>query len=142
MKGKSIVQEIGRLMLVVCLLVVMSFMASPAWAQPSGQISPDMMAIQGRWVRTDAPYMIELSHAGDGSLQAAYYNPRPIHVATTETAEQDGLLQVMIELWDVNYPGSTYLLTYDRARDFLGGYYVLPESQQTFEVFFVRQVSE
>jgi hypothetical protein len=68
-----------------------------------------MLVLQGRWVRTDAPYVIELSYAADGSLQAAYYNPQPIDVAATRSVLQKGLLQVMIELRDANYPGSTYL---------------------------------
>ncbi len=45
--------------------------------------SPEMLALQGRWVRTDAPYVIELSHGQDGGLQAAYFNPKPIHVGKT-----------------------------------------------------------
>lgn len=142
MVAKPFTTESDRLMAVVCLLAVMVLTNSLAWAQPAGQYSPDMMAIQGHWIRTDAPYVIELDHADDGSLQAAYYNPSPIHVARTELAEQDGLLQVLIELQDVNYPGSTYLLVYDRTHDHLGGYYFHPVSQQTFEVDFVRQVGQ
>jgi hypothetical protein len=133
------IMKIGRLIVVVYLLGTMVFTVNSVWAQPTGRISPDLMAIQGRWIRTDAPYVIELRHAGDASLQAAYYNPRPIHVAKTESAEQGGLLKVMIELRDVNYPGSTYVLAYDRAHDRMSGYYFLPVSQQTFEVEFVRQ---
>jgi hypothetical protein len=139
MKGTPIFKEIWRLTVVVCLLIIMFFTASSSWAQPAGQISPDMLAIQGLWMRTDAPYVIELRHAEGGALRAAYYNPRPIHVARTEFAEQEGLLKVMIELQDVNYPGSTYVLVYDRGQDHLRGIYFHPESQQTFEVEFVRQ---
>ena len=102
--------------------------------------SPDLLALQGRWIRTDAPYVIELSHLQDGSLQAAYFNPRPIHVGKTDFAEQGGLLQIMIELQDVNYPGSTYVLSYDRPQDLLRGIYFHPESKQSYEVGFVRQV--
>jgi hypothetical protein len=126
----------------VCLLAVMGLADGIASAQPTRQISPDMLAIQGRWVRTDAPYVIELRHAEGGSLQAAYYNPQPIHVARTELAEEEGLLQVMIELRDVNYPGSTYILAFDRAQDRLLGIYYHPASRQTFEVEFVRQVNQ
>ena len=101
--------------------------------------SPAMLALQGHWVRTDAPYVIELSHAQNGSLQAAYFNPKPIHVGKTETAEQGGLVQVLIELQDVNYPGSTYVLTYDRPQDLLKGIYFHPVSKQSYDVTFVRQ---
>jgi hypothetical protein len=101
-----------------------------------------MLAIQGSWIRKDAPYVIELRHAQGGKLQATYFNPRPIHVRKTETAEQDGVLQLLIELQDVNYPGSTYVLAYDRAQDLLGGIYFHPESKQSYEVGFVRQLSQ
>ncbi|MDH4008727.1 MAG: hypothetical protein OEU35_11735 [Desulfuromonadales bacterium] len=98
-----------------------------------------MLAIQGRWVRTDAPYVIELRHVESDSLQATYFNPRPIHVAKTDTAEQDGHLQVLIELQDANYPGSTYVLAYDRGQDVLQGIYFHPASKQSYKVAFVRQ---
>ncbi len=104
--------------------------------------SPDMLALQGRWIRTDAPYVIELRNAKDGSFQAAYFNPKQIHVGKTEVAEMDGFLQIMIELQDVNYPGSTYVLRYNRAQDVLQGIYFHPASQQSYEVDFVRQVAQ
>ena len=102
--------------------------------------SPDMLRLQGRWIRTDAPYVIELSHTQDGSLQAAYFNPKAINVGKIETAEQDGIVQVLIELQDVNYPGSTYVLSYDRSQDLLEGIYFHPVSKQSYPVGFVRQV--
>jgi hypothetical protein len=72
-------------------------------------------------------------------MQATYFNPKPINVSKTEAAEQGGLVQVMIELQDVNYPGSTYVLSYDRAQDILEGIYFHPESKQSYPVSFVRQ---
>jgi len=126
----------------LCLLVVTWMAIGAALAQTSVQASPDMLAVQGRWVRTDAPYVIELRHARGGSLQALYFNPKPIHVGKTETAEQDDFLQVMIELQDVNYAGSTYVLRYNRAQDALQGIYFHPASQQSYEVGFVRQVAQ
>lgn len=101
--------------------------------------SPAMLALQGRWVRTDAPYVIELRHSQEGSLQAAYFNPKPIHVGKTETSEQGGLVQILIELQDVNYRGSTYVLTYDRSQDLLQGIYFHPVTKQSYDVTFVRQ---
>jgi hypothetical protein len=114
--------------------------AGVSLAQATGLNSPDMLAIQGRWIRTDAPYVIELRRDKGGSLQATYFNPRPIHVGKTEFAEQDGRLQILVELQDVNYPGSTYVLSYDRPRDLLQGIYFHPASKQSYEVGFVRQV--
>ena len=86
--------------------------------------------------------MIVLSHAQNGSLLATYFNPNPINVGKTETAEQDGMVQVMVELQDVNYLGSTYVLRYDRAQDVLQGIYFHPASKQSYEVGFVRQVAQ
>jgi hypothetical protein len=102
-------------------------------------LSPDMLALQGRWIRTDAAYVIALNLAQDGSLQAAYFNPKPINVGKTETSEQAGIVQVMVELQDVNYLGSTYVLSYDRSQDLLEGIYFHPESKQSYPVTFVRQ---
>ena len=136
------VQRIQCIIMAVCIFAVMGIGTGDSLAQTIGLNSPDMLAIQGRWIRTDAPYVIELSHSQDGLLQAAYFNPKPIHVGKTDFAEQDGLLQIMIELQDVNYPGSTYVLSYDRPQDLLRGIYFHPESKQSYEVGFVRQVAQ
>ena len=38
-----------------------------------------MQPLVGRWVRTDASYVIEIQNArDDGTLDAAYYNPRQL----------------------------------------------------------------
>jgi hypothetical protein len=47
-------------------------------------------------------------------------------------------LRVFIELRDVNYPGSTYQLTYDPADDRLKGSYYQAALQETYEVAFAR----
>ena len=65
-------------------------------AQNTDIYSPDMLAIQGRWIRSDAPYIIELHHGEDNKLQATYFNRRSIYVNKTETAVKDGLQYVMI----------------------------------------------
>ncbi len=116
--------------------------AGIAQNQDSGIYSPDLLAMQGRWVRTDAPYIIELRLGKNQALQASYFNPRPIHVEKTETASEKGLQYVMIELQDVNYQGSIYLLYYDRERDALHGIYMHGASKQRFKVSFFRQASK
>jgi len=113
-----------------------------AGVEPATAPSPDMLALQGSWIRTDAAYVIQLSHGQDGTLKAAYFNPKPINVGKTETAEQGGQVRIMIELQDVNYSGSTYVLSYDRSQDLLEGIYFHPVSKQTYEVRFVRQVTK
>lgn len=110
-------------------------------AQPAAHLSPDMLAIQGNWVRTDAPYAIELRVASDNSLEATYFNRKFIHVENTKTAEEGGLLYVMITLQDTNYPGSQYLLAYDRDQDRLNGIYTLGNTKQRFKVIFTRKIT-
>ena len=73
-----------------------------------------------------------------GKLEAAYFNPRPIHVAKAEASQEAGTVRVFIELRDVNYPGSTYTLTYDAERDELEGRYFQAVARETFDVHFVR----
>ena len=48
-------------------------------------------------------------------------------------------MKLFVELRDVNYPGSTYSLRYDPARDVLEGAYFQAMEQQTFDVSFVRR---
>jgi hypothetical protein len=74
-----------------------------------------------------------------GKLDAAYLNPRPIHVAKAEASLESAVVKVFIELRDVNYPGSTYTLNYDPASDQLTGMYFQATLQQRFEVCFERQ---
>ena len=107
--------------LVLFVLAIILMMQGIGVAQKTEYITPDMLAIQGRWVRTDAPYVIELSQGKGNTLQATYFNRRLIHVEKTETAIENGLQYIMIELQDVNYQGSVYLLSYDRNQDALQG---------------------
>jgi len=95
--------------------------------------------IEGRWVRPDGGYILQVQDVKeDGSLVAAYFNPRPIHVARAETRCKEGAITLFVELRDVNYPGSTYTMAYDPATDRLKGTYFQAAMQQTFEVEFVR----
>jgi hypothetical protein len=71
-------------------------------------------------------------------MSAAYFNPQPINVAKAEASEGGGAVHIFIELRDVNYPGSTYTLTYDAANDYLKGIYFQAGIGQAFEVYFVR----
>jgi hypothetical protein len=71
-------------------------------------------------------------------MEAAYLNPRPIHVARAEASKYGTATKVFVELRDVNYPGSTYNLTYDPVDDRLRGIYFQAAIEQTFDVYFVR----
>jgi hypothetical protein len=95
--------------------------------------------LTGRWQRPDGGYIIEIrSVEPDGRLNASYFNPQPINVAKAEALQRGGTVSVFIELRDVNYPGSTYSLTYDPANDSLKGIYFQAAIKQTFDVFFIR----
>jgi len=108
-------------------------------APPASQPA-DLQPLVGRWGRTDGGYVIEIQTVrDDGTLEAAYYNPGPINVARAEAGEKDHGLEVFIELRDVNYPGSTYTLVYDRVNDRLQGIYYQAVARQNYEVVFVRQ---
>ncbi len=105
--------------------------------QPAAQAEAQRLA--GRWVRPDGGYVLELREiAKDGSLKAAYFNPRPINVGRAEWRRKGGALTVIVELRDVNYPGSTYTLHYDAATDQLKGTYYQAVEKQTFSIEFLR----
>ena len=130
------------LILAVAVLIVQWLGGGTGLAQNTGIYSPDLLAMQGRWVRTDAPYTIELRQDKSQVLQASYFNPRQIHVEETRTAHEKGLQYVMIKLQDVNYQGSVYLLYYDREQDALLGIYMHGASGQRFQVGFTRQTGK
>jgi hypothetical protein len=95
--------------------------------------------LEGRWQRDDGGYIIDIRRAeAGGKLTAAYLNPRPINVARAEASMTGDVLKVFVELRDVNYPGSTYQLTYDRADDSLKGSYFQAALRETYDVVFVR----
>ena len=99
----------------------------------------DFQRLEGKWVRPDGGYTLELKNIKkDGSMTAAYFNPRPIRVFRAEAAQKDGAITLFVELRDVNYPGSTYNLKYDAAMDRLKGTYFQAVERKTFIVEFVR----
>ena len=71
-------------------------------------------------------------------LTAAYFNPRPIKVSKAEASIVGETLRVFIELRDVNYPGSTYQLTWDPAEDRLKGTYYQAALRESYDVEFGR----
>ena len=122
-------------------LFVQAYGAYPFWSQAetTSADGPDPAKLVGRWLRPDGGYILQLSEPGpDGRLKAAYFNPRPIHVARAAWKHQEGYLGVFIELRAPNYPGSTYTLAFDQARDRLVGIYFQAAMQQKFEVEFER----
>lgn len=95
----------------------------------------------GRWVRTDSEgnYIIEIkSAAAGGKLDAHYFNPNPIKVGRAEWQQKNGSLMIVVELRDVNYPGSTYTLNFLPTEDRLKGNYYQAVEGSNFDVEFVR----
>jgi len=93
----------------------------------------------GNWLRTDAGYRILISNLNeDGTLRAQYFNPNPINVGKANWEESYGNFKIVIELRDINYPGSTYTLNYLPDRDILAGEYYQAVEGLTFYVEFAR----
>ena len=132
---------IATLILLVVWLVL-SWAAS-AESGKDGKPKPaqtDYGRLEGKWLRPDGGYVLELSDVkSEGTLKAAYFNPRPINVAKAKWRSMDDRIQVFVELQDVNYPGSTYTLIYDPKHDRLNGYYYQAVVKGTFDVVFVRK---
>ena len=136
----------NKLRLIAMLLVLFNVAVSghsltlAAAADTSQSVrKADKQRLVGRWVRPDGGYVLELKGVGKGgSLQAAYFNPRPINVSRAELGRKDGRITVFVELRDVNYPGSTYSLHYDPKSDRLLGTYFQAVERQLFEVEFER----
>jgi hypothetical protein len=106
---------------------------------PATTPNPAFEKLKGAWQRPDGGYIVEIrSVEPGGKMDAAYFNPRPINVAKAEALQDGAATKVFIELRDVNYPGSTYTLTYDPASDQLVGIYYQAAIQQRFDVVFVR----
>jgi hypothetical protein len=126
----------------ICVTFFTGGIAVPAeQKQDSGKqvAQTDFQRLEGRWVRPDGGYVLELRNVKrDGSMTAAYYNPRPIRVFRAEAAKKDGVISLSVELRDANYPGSTYRLKYDAAADRLVGTYFQAVERQTFEIMFIR----
>jgi hypothetical protein len=93
----------------------------------------------GRWQRADADYVLEIKQvAADGQIEAAYLNPKPIHVSKAQATLESGKTKVMVELRDRLYPGSYYTLTYEPREDRLLGVYHHLGINQEFDVVFTR----
>ena len=97
--------------------------------------------LKGKWLRPDGGYVIEVRNVEDGgTMDVAYFNPRPIKVSKAEASQDGATTKVFLELRDVNYPGSTYTLRYDPASDQLKGVYyrAAPPAARRSEVVFVE----
>jgi hypothetical protein len=148
-KSKALAPVGRRRQRLAAVAIVVVFMAAIGffWIKSRQADAPKAAAtlkqafekLAGRWQRPDGGYIIDVrSVESDGRMNAAYFNPQPINVAKAEASQDGGTVKVFIELRDVNYPGSTYDLTYDPADDCLKGIYFQAAIRQRFDVYFVR----
>lgn len=134
-------QDVCVVLLAVALVVLGIAENGAEAGQPAASSgkAPDAQRLVGQWVRPDGGYVLEVREVRkDGSLKAAYFNPRPINVAKAELRRKDGKLTVFVELRDINYPGSTYTLQYDPASDRLKGTYFQAVEKQRYDIEFKR----
>lgn len=113
--------------------------AEPNAADPDvlmADITPDILI--GRWLRPDGNYIIQIDKIiDDKTIEARYFNPRPIHIARAEILNAEGL-RIYIEFHDVGYEGSSYDLRYDPENDALTGNYFQATYGQTYQIGFIR----
>lgn len=125
--------------LAFCFFASTTPMAGTAKAgQSSGQT--DFHHLEGRWIRPDGGYILDLSHiSGNGRVWASYFNPRRINIARADLrVRSNGAIRLFIELSDTNYPGCTYDLLYNPKTDRFSGTYFQAVQKRTYNVEFVR----
>jgi len=131
---------------VLAALIFLRFSNVPVAAPAAGGASPaaesvlvEFDKLKGKWVRPDGGYVLEIRRLlPQNELEAAYFNPNPIHVGRARLYKERGFVKVFVELQDVNYPGSTYTLIYDSENDRLCGAYYQATQQQEYQIVFER----
>jgi hypothetical protein len=137
-KYKFIFISISAAIILIVVLVLLITNKSEV-TTPSSIKAPDKNLLVGNWLRTDAQYVIKISSINDnGTLHAQYFNPKSINVGNATWEENYGNLRIIIELQDVNYPGSKYTLNYLPDRDILAGDYYQAVQGLNFYVEFAR----
>ncbi len=112
-------------------------------SEPAGKTDAaprsEFQRLKGRWVRPDGGYVVDVREIDvGGRMDTSYFNPKPIHVSQARASQEGTATRVFMELRDVNYPGSTYNLTYNAREDQLEGVYYQAFLQQSFDVVFRR----
>ncbi len=137
-KNKTIYVSAAAIIISIVVLVTL-FIRNTEDTSQSNRKAVDKNLLVGDWVRTDAGYLIKIIKVNeDGTLEAQYFNPKPINVGKATGEESHGNLTITVELRDVNYPGSTYTLSYLPDRDILAGDYYQAVQGLNFYVEFNR----
>ena len=130
---------IGFFITGLVLLASGAVSAEPGQTEKQADAQTDAQRLEGRWVRPDGGYILELwDIKKDGNVSAAYYNPRPIKVFIAKWSRNKGKINLFVELRDINYPGSKYNLQYDPKSDRLKGTYFQAVERQMYDIQFVR----
>lgn len=128
----------GFLILTIITMIIVVMLSCEKNTQKKEEIGTDRLL--GRWLRPDGGYVLEINSAKEnGSLEAAYFNPKPINVSEAKWSRKNNRLRIYVEFSDVNYPGSYYKLDYYAHNDRLIGTYFQAVIQQNFSVEFVRK---
>ena len=137
-KKKKLIIFSSLLAVVLIVIIIYLINNSQNTIRSTGK-AVDKNLLAGDWVRTDASYLVKIIKViDDRSLDTQYFNPNPINVGKANWEESYGNLKIIIELRDVNYPGSTYTLSYLPDRDILAGDYYQAVEGLTFYVEFSR----
>jgi hypothetical protein len=136
-KNKLILSSVVAVILLIVIVVILT--NEPSETDSGNKKVTDKNLLVGNWLRTDSDYRLQISEVNeDFTLEAKYFNPNPINVGRASWQESYGSLKIIIELRDVNYPGSTYTLNYLPDRDILAGDYYQAVEGLTFYVEFAR----
>ncbi|MBM3861944.1 MAG: hypothetical protein FJ395_20155 [Verrucomicrobia bacterium] len=124
--------------LTVAMLVVMALGCKPSAETPKAE-GAAFAPLTGRWARTDGGYMLMVHRVeADGKANVGYFNPNAIRVSQAQATAEGGVLKLFVELRDEGYPGCTYRLTYDKAKNQLFGVYYQAAQQQSYDIVFER----
>jgi hypothetical protein len=138
-KNKTIYYSAAAIIILIVVLIIL-FTNNSEDVLQSNKKTADKNLLVGDWVRTDAGYLIKIVKVNeDGTLDAQYFNPSPINVGKANWEGSHGNLTITVELRDVNYPGSTYTLSYLSDRDVLAGDYFQAVQSVNFYVEFMRK---
>jgi hypothetical protein len=107
--------------------------------QSGVKFARELAILQGKWVRRDGNYTIEVKRIDpSGKVDAVYSNPNPVKVSKAEASTEGGDLNLLLELQGPGYAGSTYTLVHDPKSDCMLGIYFHVVTQQKFAVIFQR----
>jgi hypothetical protein len=143
-KSRRVIWVIGIFILLVSIVGYWKYSDStepPVANSLPVSVSPGDVQKQliGKWKRNDSDYVIEIRKVTpNNKLEALYFNPNPIHVGRAEWHGTNNKLVVIVELQDVNYPGSTYTLELDSKQNALSGKYYQAVEGLYYDVAFTK----